>query len=53
MTFITKISEGVYMVNGKEVDTRLPKYGKNLKASEYRSLLNYIKALEYEKSREV
>jgi len=52
MIHITKKDTGVYMVNGKEVDTRLPKYGKNLKANEYRSLLNYIKALEYEKSRE-
>jgi hypothetical protein len=43
---ILKIDTGVYEVNGKEVDIRLPKYGKNLKAFEYRALLNYIKALE-------
>ena len=45
---IQEISSGIYEVNGKRVDTRLPKYGKNLKAIEYRALRDYIKALQYE-----
>jgi hypothetical protein len=41
----------VYEVNGKEVDISQPQYGKNLKASEYRELLNYLRCVEREKRR--
>lgn len=56
MTHITNDHErgrGCYFVNGKPVDTKLPRYGKNLEAKEYRALLNYLKCVEIEERRQV
>ena len=50
MIEIEQVSDGLYIVNEKVVDTRLPSWGKNLTASEYKELQNFRKIQDNEKT---
>lgn len=44
MTVIKKEQKGVYIVNDKRIDTKIPFWGKELTVEEYRALQEYRRA---------